>query len=206
MKKHVTKLTVVILALSFLLSACIGPGGLKPTATSGPSPQESPSVPSLTQEQPTVTTPSEIAPTSTTTVNLEDVYPKGFAQYVSLSVSLPSTFGGDAYTLPVDLAQVQGMDTLELNDAQRNLLTQNGFVVVPSSSEYEQEFYQIYDSMRYNDIPVFVTTDSVYHIYHLIFDKMLSGNGILHQGSGTTHQRHDAGKHSAVSNLERHDA
>ena len=140
MKKHVTKITAVILTLVFLLSACIGPGGLKPTATSGPTTQESPSIPSSTIEQPTATTPSEMTPTSTSTVNLEDVYPKGFAQYVSLSVSLPSAFGGDAYTLPVDLAQVQGMDALELNEAQRNLLAQNGFVVVPSSSEYEQEF------------------------------------------------------------------
>ena len=173
MKKHVTKITVVILTLVFLLSACIGPGGLIPTETSGPQTQESPSVPSSTTEQPTATTPSEMTPTSTSTINLEDVYPKSFAQYVALSVSMPSAFGADAYTLPVDLAQVQGIDTLELNEAQRNLLTQNGFVVVPSSSEYQQEFYQIYDSMRYNDIPVFVTTDSVYHVYHLIFDKML---------------------------------
>ena len=173
MKKHVTKITVVILTLVFLLSACIGPGGLKPTETSGPSTQESPSVLPSTTEQPTATTPSEMTPTSTSSINLEDVYPKSFAQYVALSVSLPNAFGADAYTLPLDLAQVQGMDTLELNEAQRNLLTQNGFVVVPSSSEYQQEFYQIYDSMRYNEIPVFVTTDSVYHVYHLIFDKML---------------------------------
>jgi len=52
-------------------------------------------------------------------------------------------------------------------------LAQNGFVVVPSTSKFDQEFYNIYDSMRYQDIPIFVTTDSVYHIYHLIFDKML---------------------------------
>ncbi len=35
--------------------------------------------------------------------------------------------------------------------------------------------YQMYESLRYSDLnqPVFTTTDSVYHIYHLIFDKML---------------------------------
>lgn len=100
------------------------------------------------------------------------------------------------------------MDMLELNDAQRNLLTQNGFVVVPSSSEYQQEFYQS-QIHGYDDIPVFVTTDSVYHIYHLIFDKMLRDLGepeYFIRMLGTAHQHHDAGRHSAVSNLERHHA
>ena len=32
----------------------------------------------------------------------------------------------------------------------------------------------MYESVRYEyDVPVFATTDSVFHIYHLIFDKML---------------------------------
>jgi hypothetical protein len=57
-----------------------------------------------------------------------------------------------------------------LSEAQGALLARNGFVVAPAEW---LEFYQLYENVRYQKIPVFVTTDSVYHVYHLIFDKML---------------------------------
>jgi hypothetical protein len=71
------------------------------------------------------------------------------------------------------LSQVQNMAAVELSDAQRTLLAQNGFVVaVPVPGQF-REFYQIYETGRYSEMPMFVTTDSVYHVYHLLFDKML---------------------------------
>jgi hypothetical protein len=73
----------------------------------------------------------------------------------------------------VDLNQVQDMSAVELSDAQRTLLSQNGFVVAEPVAGQYREFYQIYEQNRYNDMPIFITTDSVYHIYHLLFDKML---------------------------------
>jgi hypothetical protein len=86
---------------------------------------------------------------------------------------LPQNFSSGGYTLPVDLNQVQGLDLTELTNSQRTLLTRNGFVVAaPVAGEF-REFYQIYESGRYDEMPMFVTTDSVYHVYHLIFDKML---------------------------------
>jgi hypothetical protein len=60
-----------------------------------------------------------------------------------------------------------------LTDAQRALLVQNGFAVTTPVPGQYREFYQIYEQNRYEEIPVFITTDSVYHVYHLIFDKML---------------------------------
>jgi hypothetical protein len=62
---------------------------------------------------------------------------------------------------------------VELSDAQLALLRQNGFVVAAPAPGQFREFYQIYEGGRYNDMPMFVTTDSVYHVYHLLFDKML---------------------------------
>ena len=101
------------------------------------------------------------------------IYPPPFATYNEAAVSLPQTFSGGGYTLPVDLGQVQGMDLVELTDAQRALLAQNGFAVTtPVPGEY-REFYQIYEQNRYMEVPVFITTDSLYHVYHLLFDKML---------------------------------
>jgi hypothetical protein len=95
-----------------------------------------------------------------------------FAEYPALTVTLPAAFSG-GYTLPVDLGQVQGVEGYTLSDAQKSGLSAHGFVVKPSVPGQFKEFYQAYESLRYNENPVFVTTDSVFHVYHLIFDKML---------------------------------
>jgi hypothetical protein len=129
-----------------------------PTATK--SPTETPT------ETPTVT-PPPARPTSTP-VSVVSASGSAFADYRQQSVSLPSAYAG--YTLPVDLATVGGTDEYALNEGQRALLTQNGFVVTPAEW---LEFYQLYENSRYQMLPVFVTTDSVFHIYHLLFDKML---------------------------------
>src|SRR3990172_8080970 len=115
--------------------------------------------------QPTVVTPSQSAPP-------EGIYPPPFATYNEIAAHLPQTFGGGGYSLPLDLNQVENMDSVELTDAQRALLSQNGFVVTPPQSGQFREFYQIYEGGRYMQMPMFVTTDSVYHVYHLLFDKM----------------------------------
>ena len=75
-----------------------------------------------------------------------------------------------ADALPVNLASVTNYRQFKIGPAQEKLLTQNGFVVAPAEW---LEFFQVYEDTRYKELPVFVTTDSVYHIYHLIFDKML---------------------------------
>jgi hypothetical protein len=99
-------------------------------------------------------------------------HPGAFAEYPAIQVNLPASFAG-GYTLPLDLSQVQGADSYPLSAGQKTGLSSNGFIVQPPSPGQYREFYQVYESLRYNDLPVFVTTDSVYHVYHLIFDKML---------------------------------
>lgn len=101
------------------------------------------------------------------------VYAPAFAPYQPIAVNIPARFNGDDYTLPVDLGGVQYASETELSNAQRQLLSQNGFVVLPPEPGKYREFYQIYEVGRYDFRPVFITTDSVYHVYHLIFDKML---------------------------------
>ena len=101
------------------------------------------------------------------------IYPPPFAIYNKIAARLPNTFASGGYTLPLDLSQVDNLDAMELTDAQRTLLAQNGFVVAAPVPGQYREFYQIYENGRYSDMPVFITTDSVYHVYHLLFDKML---------------------------------
>lgn len=57
-----------------------------------------------------------------------------------------------------------------LSPQQRERLAQQGFVVSPA--EYK-EFYILYEEARYNYEPTFITSDSLLHLYHLLFDKVL---------------------------------
>ncbi len=101
------------------------------------------------------------------------VYAPAFAAFQPVAVNMPATFNGGDYTLPVDLAGVQFADQIQFSEAQRQLLSQNGFVVLPPKPSEYREFYQVYEAGRYDFRPVFITTDSIYHVYHLLFDKML---------------------------------
>jgi hypothetical protein len=51
------------------------------------------------------------------------------------------------------------------------LIEKNGFAV---SDKYSwTEFFQLYESNRYNCVPNFITTDSAIHTFHLMFDYVL---------------------------------
>lgn len=154
MKTKLRKILWVFLGLVIIQSACIF-STVQPTA----SPIEQPTQPSLA-------TPTQSVPPA-------GIYPAPFAAYKESAARLPQTFGGGGYTLPLDLNQVQNLAGVDMTDAQRTLLAQNGFTVATPVPGQFREFYQIYEQWRYSDIPVFITTDSVYHIYHLLFDKML---------------------------------
>jgi len=122
----------------------------------------------------TVTPPPATEPTSlptpeATPISLPpNVRGPGFAAYRQISVSLPDVYQG--YTLPVDPGALANYGNFQFSPAQEVRLLQNGFVVAPAEW---LEFFQVYENNRYDDVPSFITTDSVYHVYHLLFDKML---------------------------------
>ncbi len=157
---------LALLALIVALLACNVPGTPTPTTEVVTPVRPETTVPPETTP---ATTPAETAePSFTPPVLPDDARGPGFAAYPEIPVNLPSAFAG--YTLPVDLAILPNYDQFAINDAQAALLAQNGFVVAPADW---LEFYALYEQVRYQELPVFVTTDSVYHVYHLIFDKML---------------------------------
>lgn len=149
MNNNFRKIIWVLLTVALVQAACI----FNPTATPG-----TPDMPD---------TPGTSLPPP------EGIYMPSFADYEAITVRLPDAFQGGDYTLPVDLGQVEGRDGLELSEAQLDLLSRNGFVVASPGTTQFQEFYQVYESHRYSELPAFITTDSVYHVYHLLFDKML---------------------------------
>lgn len=125
-------------------------------------------LPTPTPAPPTPTPAGPVAPTAAVPPLPADIRGPGFAAYSAIPVSLPDVFQG--YTLPIDLGSLPNLSQFPLNDAQTSLLSRNGFVVTPGEW---LEFFSLYENNRYAEIPTFVTTDSVYHVYHLLFDKML---------------------------------
>jgi len=91
-----------------------------------------------------------------------------FAAYeeppVNITPKIPS------YTVDKDLANVINKDRFKFSEKAKSLLIKNGFVVVPS---HWQEFFSLYEKNRMNQIPSFITTDSILHNYHLAFDYLL---------------------------------
>lgn len=75
-----------------------------------------------------------------------------------------------AYKVNADLSNVTNTDRYYLGEKQKAKLAQNGFVVRDSGIS---EFFEIYEDNRYDQLPNFITTDSMMHTYHLYFAMLL---------------------------------
>ncbi len=77
----------------------------------------------------------------------------------------------EEYTVAPDLSNIDNLGQFYLDDdRQKELLSENGFVV---QGDAGWEFFEIYESNRYAQIPNFVTVDSLMHTYHLYFGYLL---------------------------------
>jgi hypothetical protein len=57
-----------------------------------------------------------------------------------------------------------------LSQAERQMLAQNLFAVSPTDAK---QLFHIYEDNDYKDLPSFVTTDAVLHLYHIFYDFTL---------------------------------
>lgn len=71
-----------------------------------------------------------------------------------------------AYQVEPDLSNVENADRFYLQDHMVKKLVENNFVVCDGTWS---EFFDLYEQSRYTQTPVFVTTDSMMHTYHLYF-------------------------------------
>jgi len=145
-----------------------------PTDVVQPSEATEPSI-EPTVPEPVATEQETETPGDVVALPADQVYPAEFASYQQAQVSLPQTFPG-GYSLPLALTEVANLAEVDLSEAQLELLSRNGFVVAAPDNDPSRmlsEFYQGYERTRYGDVPAFITTDSVFHVYHLVFDKML---------------------------------
>jgi len=82
------------------------------------------------------------------------------------------------YTLPLDLSSITNIDDfnskLFLTEEQKNIIKSNGFVVIDYGDE--DDIIQAYKDMKERyELPIFVTTDTILHLYHIQFDEILKG-------------------------------
>lgn len=76
----------------------------------------------------------------------------------------------EPYTVEPDLSNIDNLWQFYLDDAVKEKLVENGFVVFGNAG---REFFQTYEFDRYEQIAHFVTVDSLMHTYHLYFSYLL---------------------------------
>jgi len=79
------------------------------------------------------------------------------------------------YNLPLKLDEIRNWDEINahfnLNDEQKNLLRKNGFVIIPYGEI--DDITTVYKNLKNENIPIFVTSDTLLHIYHIQFNEIL---------------------------------
>ncbi len=115
----------------------------------------------------------------------EEANPKeGFAAYylaehVQVSPSVPG------YTLPLTLGEIGNLDTVDalfrLNTDQKELLGRNGFTVIPYLGcddivKPYKDLKELNEDLKErgeSEIGIFVTSDTLLHLYHILFNETL---------------------------------
>lgn len=75
------------------------------------------------------------------------------------------------YQIKNGLSNVENLEQFgSFTPKQLKMLSDNGFLVIPSK---EEQLFYIYENNEYLRIPNFITTDSVLQVYHVFFDYSL---------------------------------
>ena len=79
-----------------------------------------------------------------------------------------------SYSLPLALVEIVNLEKVDsrfdLSQNQKELLRNNGFVVIPWLGD---DIVGPYKTMKEWEIPIFVTSDTLLHLYHVQFDEIL---------------------------------
>ncbi|MBN2518733.1 MAG: DUF3160 domain-containing protein, partial [Candidatus Altiarchaeota archaeon] len=82
------------------------------------------------------------------------------------------------YSLPLnaqDISNYADFSTkIDLNTQAEDLLKKNGFVVIGDPFYGQQEYItNPYETLKDREVPIFITSDSLLHLYHIQFDETL---------------------------------
>jgi hypothetical protein len=162
-----------ILIIPLLISAC-SPAKKTPTPISVP-----PTAPPV-REPSQVPTAIPVAPTQAVQPTATPITP-GFPLSELPVFALYEEPKVDAVAVPPARTPAPDLSNVNipfvLSQEQLDRLAQDGFVVSPGT---DKEFFTLYEQARYDNAPIFVTSDSVLHIYHLLFDKVLRTAEVEH--------------------------
>jgi hypothetical protein len=83
-----------------------------------------------------------------------------------------------SYELPLEKDEISNYETfsgkIPLKGSDLEVLQNNGFVVVENPyNPAEEDITSMYVTLKEDEIPVFITTDSLLHLYHIQFDETL---------------------------------
>jgi hypothetical protein len=74
------------------------------------------------------------------------------------------------YTLSRGLENVVNVSEFKLTSSQKERISYDGFIAVPSDLE---QIFEAYKILSKRDRPIFITTDSVLHTFHILYDYAL---------------------------------
>lgn len=123
------------------------------------------------KDLPEISTPEITAPDSVVEEDnsiIPTAIASEFAEYTEYKVNAKPNV--KTYKIEDDFSNVTNFSDFTFSDEQQQKLLDNGFVVEPG---YFKEFFQLYETNRYDLVPSFITTDSILHNYHLIFEYLL---------------------------------
>jgi len=83
-----------------------------------------------------------------------------------------------SYELPLKRDEISNYEyfsgKISLNESDLKLFESNGFVVIKNPyNPGEEDITSLYSTLQEEEVPVFVTTDSLLHLYHIQFDETL---------------------------------
>ena len=166
-KTIVTYLIFLVLLVSLFTGGCIG----KSSELSGENGTEKKEVNN-----------SESFPTDrlkTEKINLSDSGAGNFTfagnyrlEAINVELKAPS------YELPLNKERISNYETfsgtIPLNESALKMLESNGFVVIENPyNPGEEDITSMYSTLKQEEVPIFITTDSLLHIYHIQFDETL---------------------------------
>lgn len=112
---------------------------------------------------------SETIPETDINVNKPvSFFASSFASYAETPVNISPKVAH--YSISPDLGNISNRADFKFSPQAQQLIIQNGFVVKPAQ---HLEFFEIYSANKDEYIPSFITTDSMLHSYHLMFDYLL---------------------------------
>lgn len=153
---HKPRLALIMLALMLIAGGC----QLLTPAT--------PPTPTLETPAPTQATPQ--TPETPTPPDIPSIPPRAksvFAPYNPQPVRISPALAQPA--IAPDLGNVH--IAMPLSAEQLARLARDGVVASPGMQE--KEFFTLYEKARYANVPIFITSDSLLHVYHLMFNKTL---------------------------------